>query len=128
MNEQIGPIVKVAYSCFDCVYCKSEQYRCQGDSGHDIFCENPLFQERKPIGDTRWDTPDFCPYKKDALNQLYIMHTQTNFDSNEDANKCFQSLDKSYFSFENGSDFDYFLNGLQNKINQYRKMRNMRNA
>jgi hypothetical protein len=125
MSEQIGPTVEVNYRCSECICCKSERYVCQGDSGHDVYCENPIFQEKKRIGDTNWNTPDFCPYKKDALNRLFSsMHTQTNFDFNEDANKCFESLDKSYFSFENGSDFDYFLNGLQNKINQYRKMRN----
>ena len=63
-----------------------------------------------------------------ALRQLYVMGmyydpSQTNFYKNEDASRCYQALDKAYFSFENGSDFDYFLNGLQNKINIYRKMR-----
>lgn len=63
-----------------------------------------------------------------VLRQLYVMGmyydpSQTNFDSNEDASRCYQALDKAYFSFENGGDFDYFLNGLQNKINVYRKMR-----
>lgn len=63
-----------------------------------------------------------------ALRQLYIMGmhydpSHTNFDKNEDASLCYQALDKAYFSFQNSSDFDYFLNGLQNKINVYRKMR-----
>ena len=34
---------------------------------------------------------------------------------------CGQYVDANLL--ENGSDFDYFLNGLQNKINVYRKMR-----
>lgn len=58
-----------------------------------------------------------------AVMGMYYDPSQTNFDKNEDASRCYQALDKAYFSFENGSDFDYFLNGLQNKINVYRKMR-----
>ncbi len=45
---------------------------------------------------------------------------------NSDATKCYKGLDAAYFSFENSTDFDYFLNGLQNKINQYRKMRGVK--
>ncbi len=48
----------------------------------------------------------------------------TNHEYNEDATQCYKSMDKAYFSFDNGTDFDYFLNGLQNKVNAYREMRN----
>lgn len=46
----------------------------------------------------------------------------TRHDYNTDASACLRSLDRAYFSFENSSDFDYFLNGLLNKINAYKKM------
>ncbi len=47
----------------------------------------------------------------------------TKHDYNANADKCCQELDKAFFSFECSSDFDSFLNGLQNKINAYREMR-----
>lgn len=69
MKTQTGPKVTISFSCSDCQYCKSESYRCQGDSGHDVFCEHPNFEERKRVGDTNWNTPDYCPYKKEALEE-----------------------------------------------------------
>ncbi len=50
----------------------------------------------------------------------------TEHENNLDANKCYKGLDDAFFSFENSSDFDYFLNGLQNKVNVYREMRKKR--
>jgi len=67
MSKQQGPTVKISYSCFECTYCTSERYRCQGDSGSDVYCEHPDFKEKKSVGDTNWSTPDFCPYKKEAF-------------------------------------------------------------
>lgn len=70
MSEKKGPTIKISCSCFGCIYCKSEKYHFQGDSGTDVFCEHPDFDVRKTIGDTTWNTPSFCPYKKEALFEL----------------------------------------------------------
>lgn len=40
----------------------------------------------------------------------------------KNASKCYKGLDEAYLSMS-GTDFDYMLNRLQNKINTYRKMR-----
>lgn len=56
-----GPKVTVKRSCSDCKACNSESYAVQGDSGHYVYCEHPSLPERKYIGDTHWDTPDWCP-------------------------------------------------------------------
>lgn len=56
-----GPKVTVRRSCSDCKACNSESYAVQGDSGHYVYCEHPSLPERKYIGDTRWDTPGWCP-------------------------------------------------------------------
>lgn len=56
-----GPKVTVKRSCSDCKACNSESYAFQGDSGHYVYCEHPSLPERKYIGDTHWDTPDWCP-------------------------------------------------------------------
>ncbi len=57
----------------------------------------------------------FIVDKYDALS--------VNHEPNKDADACYNGLDSAFFSFECSSDFDSFLNGLQNKINVYRKMR-----
>lgn len=62
-----GPKVQISFSCSNCEFCKSTYYNVQGDTGHDVYCDHPSFDAIKRIGDTRWDTPDFCPYKIDAL-------------------------------------------------------------
>jgi hypothetical protein len=56
-----GPKVTVKRRCSDCKACNSESYAVQGDSGHYVYCEHPSLPERKYIGDTHWDTPDWCP-------------------------------------------------------------------
>lgn len=56
-----GPKVTVKRRCSDCKACNSESYAVQGDSGHYVYCEHPSLPERKYIGDTRWDTPGWCP-------------------------------------------------------------------
>ena len=56
-----GPKATVKRSCSDCKACNSESYAVQGDSGHYVYCEHPSLPERKYIGDTHWDTPDWCP-------------------------------------------------------------------
>lgn len=58
---QEGPRITLKASCFDCPFVRSESYRVQSDSGHDVRCEHPSFAKPKRVGDTVWDTPDFCP-------------------------------------------------------------------
>jgi hypothetical protein len=60
----IGPTVKIKLSCFDCEHCKTSSYTCQGDSGSDVYCGA---MNNKTIGDTRWETPDWCPYRGPAI-------------------------------------------------------------
>jgi hypothetical protein len=59
-----GPEVTTKYSCVKCKYETSESYRCQGDSGHDVYCTHPSFPVRRRIGDTTWRTPEFCPFRQ----------------------------------------------------------------
>lgn len=61
-----GPKLKVDASCFDCTYERSEGYRVQGDSGHDVYCDHPN-DPGKRIGDTTWTTPEWCPILAEAL-------------------------------------------------------------
>jgi len=63
IEKREGPTVTINYSCFNCRYESSEKYYCQSDSGHDVYCNHPSFTERKLVGDSMWDTPDFCPFK-----------------------------------------------------------------
>lgn len=60
MSERIGPSVTVSRSCCGCKYERSQSYRVQGDSGHDIYCDHPDV-DGKQVGDTSWRTPDWCP-------------------------------------------------------------------
>lgn len=57
-----GPTIQVLGSCLNCIHCRSERYRCQGDSGHDVSCAHPNAPGDKYIGDTRWTTPSWCPF------------------------------------------------------------------
>lgn len=57
----IGPKTTIKRSCADCEVCQRERYTCQGDSGTDVYCAHPNFPVRRIIGDTRWDTPQWCP-------------------------------------------------------------------
>lgn len=59
--EQYGPREEISRSCNGCRACVSESYRCQSDSGQDVYCAHPALPERKRIGDTTWSTPDWCP-------------------------------------------------------------------
>lgn len=64
MTKIKGPIISLSVKCLNCVYCNSEEYSVQGDSGIDVYCTHPDFESKKYIGDTKWDTPTFCPYLK----------------------------------------------------------------
>ena len=66
----IGPKVTTQRSCFDCEVCVSESYRVQSDSGQDVYCTHPSLAERKRIGDTNWETPDWCPAAITAAPQF----------------------------------------------------------
>lgn len=70
-----GPRLKVEMSCFDCDYCVGESYRCQGDSGTDVYCIHPSMADtvatpRKLIGDTNWSTPAWCPFRQQAIENM----------------------------------------------------------
>ena len=61
-EKREGPSIKTTYSCFECKYETSKKYYCQGDSGRDVYCNHPSFENKKVIGDTSWVTPKFCPF------------------------------------------------------------------
>ena len=55
-----GPLVTIKRSCFNCRYEESDYYAFQSDSGHNVYCVHG--GQRRPIGDTTWITPDWCPF------------------------------------------------------------------
>lgn len=65
-----GPKITLSVSCFGCQYEKSESYRCQGDSGQNVYCTHSALTERTYVGDTRWDTPAWCPVKSKVLDEV----------------------------------------------------------
>ena len=67
-----GPEVTIRVSCFGCTFCHGERYNVQGDTGSDIYCEHTNFEERKYIGDSHYNTPDFCPEKDEGYKRLGI--------------------------------------------------------
>ena len=56
-TKREGPKVTISYSCMECIHERSERYVCQGDSGCGVSCA----LTSKRIGDTTWETPDWCP-------------------------------------------------------------------
>jgi hypothetical protein len=66
----IGPTVKLELSCFECTHCKTSRYTCQGDSGTDVSCAAVLDERglMRTVGDTCWRTPDWCPYRAEAIS------------------------------------------------------------
>lgn len=60
-----GPKVELQLSCYDCEYCKNSSYTCQSDSGTDVSCGA---MNNRHIGDTNWNTPDWCPYRTAAID------------------------------------------------------------
>lgn len=62
---QKGPSVKLELSCFECEHCHRTRYICQGDSGTDVSC---AAMNHRTIGDTNWNTPNWCPYRHEAIN------------------------------------------------------------
>jgi len=70
-----GPRLTLQGSCHGCVYEHSEHYCIEDgndvDSGHDVYCANERAVSAAPalsanglrrIGDTTWQTPDWCPF------------------------------------------------------------------
>lgn len=67
MAKSEGPRVTITLSCADCVHERSESYRVQGDSGHDVSCAHPASPPPARVGDTTWATPLWCPLRSQAL-------------------------------------------------------------
>ncbi len=67
-----GPNITIKASCSKCDFCHSERHNVQGDNGSDVYCEHPNFEERKLVGDTHWNTPDFCPELDEGYKRLGI--------------------------------------------------------
>lgn len=70
-----GPRVRIELSCFDCDFCTSDRYTCQGDSGHDVYCIYPnkvdtVATRRRHVGDSNWSTPTWCPLRQAAINKM----------------------------------------------------------
>lgn len=59
-DKRTGPFLRVTATCSGCKYERTKGYRCQGDSGRDVYCDHPS-SEGRHVGDTKWDTPDWCP-------------------------------------------------------------------
>jgi hypothetical protein len=64
MGKRLGPKVTLGLSCNGCVHERSEHYAVQGYSGWDVHCDA---SEGRLIGDTTWDTPEWCPLRRVAL-------------------------------------------------------------
>lgn len=64
MPDRIGPKVSLSLSCFDCIHCHTKSYTCQGDSGSTVSCGA---EGDRHIGDTSWNTPNWCPFKNEAI-------------------------------------------------------------
>jgi hypothetical protein len=69
-----GPKVTISLSCSECEHCKNESYTCQSDSGVDVYCVYPnTFDSvagcRKRVGDSNWNTPQWCPLRKAAIDK-----------------------------------------------------------
>jgi hypothetical protein len=60
--------VSVTAQCDGCAHVHSESYRVQGDSGHVVYCTRG--GEERRIGDTTWNTPDWCPLLPGAFRRL----------------------------------------------------------
>jgi hypothetical protein len=64
---RIGPSVELELSCFECEHCHTSRYTCQGDSGSDVSC---AAMNHRAIGDTCWDTPEWCPFRAEAIKAM----------------------------------------------------------
>ncbi len=64
-DQRSGPSVTVKRSCWGCKHCHTESYCVEDgndcDSGHYVSCAHPHLGKLTRIGDTSWNTPDWCP-------------------------------------------------------------------
>ncbi len=78
MSDRQGPSIRLEVDCFGCAFEATESYRCQGDSGNDVYCTHPAHGEdgkdRRYVGDTKWKTPDWCPLRAEALASFLAAH------------------------------------------------------
>lgn len=65
-----GPEIMIEGDCLECKYCDGESYICQGDSGTIVFCT--IDNGKRIIGDTRWRTPDWCPYMEESISKKIL--------------------------------------------------------
>ncbi len=73
MSEREGPSALISLTCQGCRHEHSLSYRIQGDSGSDVYCSHPSATSDglpRHIGDTTWQTPEWCPLRKKALAEL----------------------------------------------------------
>lgn len=61
-----GPLVVAV--CSTCVHVRAAGHDIQGDHGYDVSCSHPKVGARD-VGDTRWETPYWCPLLADAAEQ-----------------------------------------------------------
>jgi hypothetical protein len=67
MSGEEGPRITIKASCYSCKFERSESYRVQSDSGHNVYCDHPDTTTNR-VNDSRWETPDWCPLLTAALN------------------------------------------------------------
>lgn len=85
MSEQKrnGPSLKIVASCTGCAHEHSDHYSIEDgndvDSGWSVYCKHPNAGSatpdlgtcaRRPIGDTTWTTPEWCPLLSASLADL----------------------------------------------------------
>lgn len=70
MVKRIGPKLRLVATCMGCEHEASKHYQVQGDSGHDVECKHPEAGNRGYIGDTTWNTPDWCPLLAGAKREF----------------------------------------------------------
>ena len=67
-EQKEGPRLKVVASCHGCRHVRSAYYAVQNDSGYKVECVHPAGWGA--IGDTTWDTPEWCPLMTAARERL----------------------------------------------------------
>lgn len=74
-TKREGPKVTISYSCSGCSHERSERYVRQGDSGYIVSCALTTIR----VGDTNWETPDWCP----LLTRAEVPRWSINFDDDD---------------------------------------------
>lgn len=74
--KTVGPKVSLQLTCHHCENCLSTHYACQGDSGHTVHCTHPDVRssegDPRYIGDSNWSTPQWCPLRDRAIQNLLV--------------------------------------------------------